>query len=703
MTNIISKNLRELSLKPLYITIQDDVIQNFYSPCLDCANEYSRAVGYFRSSIFLITGESIVSFAKRGGKIRLICSPSLTFEDAEAIKRGIIDNEVSALNSINNDLQDLIEFSKNNYSVNVLATLLRVGTLEIKIAIRNDPNSIYHDKLGIFTDNKKDRVVFKGSANETLSGFHINGNSESIDVFCSWNDERENERIKSYESIFEQLWRNNFSGVRCIDFPLASKEKFIQIAEKDLEEINIEKLVTTKKKPSKGSIKKIENLLNHQINAIELWKKNGFQGIFKHATGSGKTVTALAAINEHCSAGSPSLVLVPSKLLLKQWISELEFEIPDAIWLAAGAGNNNWKKNNTLKNFIYGVTPGIKRIVVATMQTASTQDFLSQIKFTDSLLLVADEVHQIGSPFNAKSMGITAEKKLGLSATPERYGDPLGTEAIFNYFGNVLPPIISLYDAIQAGRLVQYEYFPQIVHLTSSEAENWKEISLEIKKEIAIASSGENKLILSNRAKMLLIERARIAKKSSTKTSLAIKLILENFNHGESWLIYCEDQNQLKEITSGLRSAGISPLEYYSEMDGNSNETLKLFQIQGGILVSIRCLDEGIDIPSISHALILASSQNPRQFIQRRGRVLRKHPSKIFAKVYDVIVVPTSLEDEPEQFSLLKSELTRAYEFSKNALNISAGTELSIVAGRLGLDLSDIVDIGLEEDSDERE
>ena len=138
-------------------------------------------------------------------------------------------------------------------------------------------------------------------------------------------------------------------------------------------------------------------------------------------------------------------------------------------------------------------------------------------------------------------------------------------------------------------------------------------------------------------------------------------------------------------------------------MDGNSTETLKLFQMQGGVLVSIRCLDEGVDIPSISHALILASSQNPRQFIQRRGRVLRRHPSKTFAKIYDAIVVPTSLEDEPEQFSLLKSEITRAYEFSSNALNISAGTELSLAAGRLGLNLNDIVEVGYEEDVDEEE
>ena len=371
--------------------------------------------------------------------------------------------------------------------------------------------------------------------------------------------------------------------------------------------------------------------------------------------------------------------------------------------MAAGAGYTTWKKNQILKNFTNGILPGTQRVVIATMQTASSQEFLSQMQDRENLLLVADEVHQIGSPINSKAMNILASKRLGLSATPQRYGDHGGTETIFNYFGGVLPPVITLFDAIKAGRLVQYEYFPLIVHLSATEAEQWKEISREIKKEIAIASSGEKKIILSNKAKMLLIERARIAKKSSSKTSLAIKTIMENYHHGESWLVYCEDQSQLKEIVMGLRSQGMSPLEYYSDMDGSLEETLNLFEMQGGVLVSIRCLDEGVDIPSISHALILASSQNPRQFIQRRGRVLRKHPSKTFAKIYDAIVVPTSLDDEPEQFSLFKSEITRAYEFSSNALNVSSGTELSLVANRLGLDLSDIVDVGYEEDEDARE
>ena len=692
--------LTEINLKTDYRSDRDQAVRDFYTPCINQSISYSRAVGYFRSSIFLVTGKSIIDFVKSGGAINLICSPSMSEQDIRAIEQGQAESQETTLKLVANDIDALIKNAGKNYAIVILATLLKIGALKIKIAIRTSGAGIYHEKIGIFYDYENNAVSFKGSSNETLNAWHPEGNFESIEVFCSWKGDREAQRVQRHVTDFNNLWSGDVAGISIVDLPEALRLNLLSISEDDIDQIDISIFEPNSDVKSK---KKIDTLLEHQRNAVDIWKKNRYRGIFEHATGSGKTVTALAAINEHITEGYPAIVLVPSKLLLKQWLTELETEIPDAVWMAAGAGNVGWKRNQSLKNFTYGVAPGSKRVVITTMQTASSHEFLSQIQGGENLLLVADEVHQIGSPFNSKAMHILAGKRLGLSATPQRYGDPLGTETIFNYFGGVLPPVISLFDAIKAGRLVEYEYFPLIMQLSPNESEQWREISRDIKKEIAIASSGEKKIVLSNRAKMLLIQRSRIAKKSSNKTSLAVKTILENYHHGESWLVYCEDQSQLKEIVLSLRTNGLSPLEYYSDMDGSSLETLDLFETKGGILVSIRCLDEGVDIPSISHALILASSQNPRQFIQRRGRVLRKHPSKTFAKIYDAIVVPTSLEDEPEQFSLFKSEITRAYEFSSNALNVSSGTELSIVANRLGLDLSDIVDVGYEEEEYVRE
>jgi len=700
----INGTLTELGLKTDYRTGRDDPVDDFYEPCLRASNRYSRSVGYFRSSIFIITGESVINFVKNGGKIRLVCSPELTISDIQAIEQGQKSQQEISLEKLNNEIDQMISESKENYSVNVLATLIRVGALDMKIAIRESGRGIYHEKLGVFQDEEGNSVSFIGSANETFNAWHTSGNFEAIEVFCSWHGGSEGERAKRHLQDFEDIWLDISKGIKTIGMPDALRDKLLTIAEDNIENIDlaklrIKKVVVTTPAPKP---KKINNLLPHQINAIRLWKEGGYRGIFEHATGSGKTVTALGAINEHISAGHPALVLVPSQILLKQWIGEATEEIEGCTWLAAGAGNNSWKKNNRLKNFLSGVTPDEKRIVIATMQTASTDEFLAQMPSNTNLMIVGDEVHQIGSNTNSKALSINANKRLGLSATPIRYGDPEGTQKIFDYFGNVLPPVITLYDAIQSGRLVDYEYFPHIINLTAEEAEEWKKLSSDIRREIAIHSSEEGGIRLSNRAKMMLIQRSRIAKKSAVKIGLAANVIKENYTEGESWLVYCEDQEQLKDVTEAIKKIGIEPLVYYSDMKGDSEQTLKLFQMQGGVLVSIRCLDEGIDIPSISHALILASSQNPRQFIQRRGRVLRKHSSKVFAAIHDAIVVPVSLDDEPEQFSLLKSELVRAHEFSSHALNRSAGEALTIIGGKLGINLDEIVTDGIEEDiSDE--
>jgi superfamily II DNA or RNA helicase len=269
---------------------------------------------------------------------------------------------------------------------------------------------------------------------------------------------------------------------------------------------------------------------------------------------------------------------------------------------------------------------------------------------------------------------------------------------LLHFFGGVVPPPYTLQDAIKDGRLVEYEYFPHPINLTATEADEWKKISLDIRNEIARQKEDEHGgKPLSERAKMLLIKRSRIAKKAIKKVDLAREVIRQHYQEGEHWLVYCEDSDQLTDVREALKEDGLSPIEYHSNMEGDRHATLDWFKTFGGLLVSIRCLDEGVDIPAISHALILASSQNPRQFIQRRGRVLRKSLGKDFAVIHDAIVVPLSLELEPEQTSLLKAEMLRSIEFAKNALNKSAGAELREIATNLGFDPDTLIDAGVEE------
>lgn len=691
-------SLSDLNLAISYRTGEDDPVNDFYIPCLNNSNYFYRAVGYFRSSIFLITGEAVIEFVKKGGKIMLICSPELTKEDIDAIESGKANLEDVSLEYISDDLEKMLELADSNYNVKVLATLVKLNAISIQIAFTEKGNGIFHSKLGIFKDNKDNMVSFIGSANESWSAWHETANREHVEVFCSWKEDKH--RVLKHKGDFDRLWNGTFAGVKTVAFPDAMKQKLVKVALDNIDSIDYTKI--KKIKSDTSPLRKIDSLRLHQITALESWKKNNYAGILQHATGSGKTITAIAAINEHVKDNGVTLILVPSNLLHKQWTKELsqEMDLEKLVLLKAGAGNNSWKEDDRLSKFVSNKYSGNDyRVVISTMQTACQKEFIDCFNNLNNLLIVIDEVHQIGSSNNSNSLNINAKKRLGLSATPNRYGDPEGTAKIFEYFTGIVEPKVSLYDAIKSGALVDYEYFPHLLNLTADEADEWKLISLQIVKEIAISNqANKGKIKLSQRAKNLLIKRSRIAKKSLSKLPLVRNVMKEFYSEGERWLIYCADKEQLNDVSKILNELKITNYEYYSDMTSDNEEVLKLFQLRGGVLVSIKCLDEGVDIPSISHAFILASSQNPREFIQRRGRVLRRHDSKQIARIHDAIIIPLSLEDEPEQMSLLKSELIRSYEFSQSALNRMAGQELFSIATKLGINLNEFIEDGYEEE-----
>ena len=686
-------DLSILNLITEYLSLKEDCVREFYRPCLLNAVSYKRAVGYFRSTVYNVIGTSIIEFTRRGGRTELICSPELTEEDIESIALGYARRSEVVGARLCQHIEELLAAETTAFGARVLATLVSVGALEIKVAIRADRKGLYHEKIGVFLDGIGNAVSFKGSANETWSGWHLQGNVESIEVFCSWRGGLEAERVKKHRAHFEALWAENDPDIEVFSFPAEAVAHLKKAAFKDLDAVDPNGMPGPKKRRTP---------LPHQDAAVSAWLSLGGRGIFEHATGSGKTFTAVMAIRQHIKRGKPALVVVPSRLLLDQWTSEIRDELLEAALLLAGGGNNAWRAAHRLKGMTAAETTHGGRIVLATMQTASMDAFRDAVVDDDHLLLVADEVHQIGSPKHARIMTLNAGFRLGLSATPVRYGDPDGTRQIFNYFGGVVPPPITLLDAIKADRLVPYEYFPHTLNLTAKEADEWRNYSDKIRREIARQKPNDAGVRpLSDKAKMLLIQRSRIAKKAATKLQLACDVLKEHFEKGQSWLVYCEDADQLAQVLDALRQEGMTVVEYHSKMEGDRVATMSWFRSFGGILVSIRCLDEGVDIPDVSHALILASSQNPRQFIQRRGRVLRRAPDKQLAIVHDAIVVPVSAHDEPEQISLLKSELVRAIEFANDAINKGAGAELRDITISMGIDPDRQPYSGIEEDEEE--
>ena len=708
---IIETGLPSLFLSDQYRTGESDPIRDFYNPCLSNASKYDRAVGYFRSSVYILIGPATIDFARRDGKIRMVCSPELDGSDSESISEGYEARESRLERVILDEIDGLMTFDDMAYRLRILSTLVASGSLDIRLALRPKAKGLYHEKMGIFKDPYGNAVSFVGSANETWNGWHFAGNHESIEVFRSWIGKNESDRVARHEVNFDNLWNGRVPGVEIVPFPEAAKRKLIAKSLGSIEDVEVDRigvfmsLGPAKRKrhdqPADSLVKPVRKIpLQHQVQALAAWREAGYRGILEHATGSGKTFTAIIAIEEHLKAGGPVLLLVPSRLLLEQWMIELEAELPGAVLMVAAAGHTRWRQPNRLASMTMAGSFDHKRITLSTMQTAATEAFRRAVRGGQHLMIVADEVHQCGSSHNSKIFGIDTGSRLGLSATPKRYGDPEGTEKIFAYFGPIVPPPFTLNDAIRSKRLVEYEYHPHVIHLTTEEAEAWKLLTLRVVREMGGKSEDALKP-LSDKAKMLLIQRSRIAKKAAAKIGLAADVLSNAYKEGQRWLVYCEDGGHLALIMKALSDKGLRPIEYHTGMQGNMPDTLEWFRKFGGILVSIRCLDEGVDIPSVDHALILASSQNPRQFIQRRGRVLRSAPGKILALIHDVLVVPLSLKDEPEQLALLKSELARAIEFAESAINKTAGAEIRALATTLGFNPETLRDVGIEEETEE--
>jgi superfamily II DNA or RNA helicase len=300
---------------------------------------------------------------------------------------------------------------------------------------------------------------------------------------------------------------------------------------------------------------------------------------------------------------------------------------------------------------------------------------------------------------------LDAPWRLGLSATPERANDPLGTSAIFDFFGGIIDRY-SLKDALDDGVLAPYVYYPAWVRLTDDEQQRWDRMTAEIRRRYAIAQAPGAKPHTQDQLRHKLIERARIAKGAANKIPRAAELVATHYRPDEEhrWLIYCDNQTQLGLVRDALEARGIRSWEYHRQMLGDPGATLRLFAVSGGIVVAIKCLDEGVDIPSATHALILASSRNPREFIQRRGRVLRQSSHKTVATLLDVLVLPDSVDQDDPSWPLVVGELARALQFASCALGQGAVSDLEAKWVSMGLPLTALDEVrpaGVESDDDE--
>ena len=686
--------LRTIDFQTEYRSSRAHIAEEFLVPALQVATRYDRAVGYFRSSVYWTLERGLRPFVERGGRIRIVCSPEMNRDDVAAMETAYLSRREASERALLREIDRLISQPDVERHLEVFATLMRFSVLDLRVATYTAGAGIFHEKIGVLSDEGGDSVSFKGSSNESWSGWHPEGNLESIEVFTSWQDDREAGRVLGHALYLDELWRGNEPGVDVADLPSAVREHILTFATDDLDRVLGHRKSPPRLRPSVSRLEPLE----HQAETLRSWLAAGKRGVVKHATGSGKTITGILALREHLETGGAALVLVPSRLLLYQWAEEIGRHIPEAAVLLAGDGHEGWRGSD-LPAFTMEME-GEPRIVLAINDTARSADFLRGVDGGEHLMVLGDEVHRLGASSTRSIMGIDAGARMGLSATPERAGDPSGTEVIFDYFGQVLAPIVTLKDAIAAKRLVEYEYNVHTVDLDEEEVAEWTSYSKRIAMAIGGAPSTDG---VPEAARVLMIQRSKVMKKAAEKAPLAASILEESFEPGQRWLVYCEDTDQLELLTDLLRRREISVMRYHSGMSGPQRQaTLDWLRSEGGIVLSIRCLDEGVDIPAVSHALVIASSRNPREFVQRRGRVLRAANDKPFATIHDVIVLPPTVDDndEPSRVSrqIAASELGRAATFARDAMNQASIAELERALIDLGFSAEEVATMGVEDD-----
>lgn len=698
--------LNDVQFKHSYSSGYDEP-KEFFTEALIESSTFDLGLGFFSSSGIRSLAYGFALFIANGGKMRVVINHFLSKEDKEAIENGqkhLVDNHESQI------LSDIAKLTKtlskeDEHFFQCLSYLISINRIEF-VATISTKGGLGHDKYGIFTDEKGNKVAFIGSANFSHSALELNG--ETITVFTSLDDDK---RICEYQTLFNKSWENDTPHLIHIpinevktyisdNFPKLSFEELLG----NSMDLRTDNTVNSYCKPlSKRILDKIELKEQEprfpfpeerpiQIDAYDAWISNGKNGVFAMATGSGKTVTALNCLRKQYKENGyyKAIIAVPTQALAIQW--EKEAKAFNFQHIVSTHTDKDWK--NTLSRYTTrSLLDQSKSIIIittyATFNRKDMQLFINRVKGIETFMYIADEAHNIGSTSSLKHLPHNILWRIGLSATPERIYDDFGSEKLYEFFNSRPPEYTYRYtmkQAIEENILCHYDYYPIFVELTNSEMEEYEYISTQLRKFID-PDTGKYK----PEAEQLLLKRKRIIHKAENK-KVAISNLLEDLKHKrkldytfvfvpegyepdyserDSYNIDKEDIHIIDEYAQMFKNQGYSYHKYITGLD-DAPSILKSFaegDIQ--ILLSMKCLDEGIDIPRAEHAIFCSSTGNPRQFVQRRGRVLRKSKGKDMAKVWDLIVIPPNVMNDSIgiERNMFISEVKRIVNFAALADN----------------------------------
>lgn len=722
-----------------YKTGTENEPMQFYLDGLANSSEFNLLLGYFSSAAINLLSVGFATFISKGGRMRMVINHLLSDKDKEAFEKG---QNKEGLNKVF-DLSDVASLGKvldeyDTHFFECLAYLISEKHIEIKVIKPKNGKGIAHYKSGVFSDGK-DAVGYKASCNFTLFG--LLENLEELEAFLSWEDGRSNKLIKKQIKLIDNYFEEKDESVEYLsanEIEIAIRDKF---GNKDLNELIVQENELLSKKNSlinnerlKKTILKLHKDIDkviytprfpnngkpreYQGQAYQNWVANDYKGIFAMATGTGKTITSLNCLLEEYKKENTykAIIVVPTTALLEQWKKECaKFNFKNVITVSS---KEKWEHNlaffNTASKLI-----DTSYIVIVTYASLSRDKFQSFFKqLPKETLLIADETHNLGSPGLLKILPtIHLEKRIGLSATPHRKFDEIGNTAIEEFFNDKPPYIVSysMQQALENGFLCKYTYFPHIVKLTDEEMKRYKEISLQLLRMGLFDEKGNFKS--SPEIEKKLLERKRIIHKATNKIDAFKQILKDEFSKRKNLkytLVYVpegiesnfefsdfsvetEDENKLiNEYTRVVSKTDDSIMVKQFTSNSTNREGILLDYEKGKthVLTSMKCLDEGVDVPRSELAIFCASTGNPRQFIQRRGRVLRLHKDKIHATIHDLVVVPEVSNNESTfemERNLVKKELERVVDFADLAMNkTETYNSLKKVLDHYNLNLNDI-------------
>ena len=685
---------KELNIKKSYETSGDksQLLNEFYIPFLNETIEYRRIAGYFSSSSLIVASKGIEGLIKNNGKMKLLISPELTEQDYEIIK---------STNNISSDLNLFDEFNHSEFPKNdnleALAWMLKNNKLEIKIVVdKNSRSSIFHQKVGVGFDCEGNQISFSGSINESANAW-LN-NIEEFKTFKSWESEQVDYLLTDLRK-FNSFWNDERKEIATVyDIPTSIKNRIISVSPRDISDLMIMKKYQKQEKEKKNNAL---SLFDHQIKAVEMWKNNNYQLLMEMATGTGKTRTAIGCFMELKNKVDKLVVIVatPQNTLSRQWKNDVEKELGINFEksLIADGSNHKWKVD--LEKTLLDVSSGIysEAILYTTHITACSKDFIKIMNTYGNdvnLFFICDEVHGIGSEKQKDALLDVYRYRIGLSATPERMYDEAGTNLIREFFGNrsfeftIKDALNTINPLTNQPFLNRFYYYPCFVYLNEEELQKYRSYS----KKIATILNQENPdLELLNKYTM---DRAEILKNAVEKFTM-VESVIEKLNKAEEIkdTIIFTTNKQIEPVLTMLGQKGITrskitekeSTKKFIGIRGNTEREENIDQFREGtiqVLVGLKCLDEGIDIKNARIAILMASTTNPREYVQRVGRVIRTMKNKKPSEIYDLIV--TTMATDNSNHKILIKEAKRTKLIASNAENYD---EVKQIFARNGVDL----------------